>query len=438
MDLVNCQKNYPAYSNRFPLITAMLLTCSISMSTSIEAKVNNPMVIPSKRAATLQEGVHKGDVALNFRVRAEHAYEPILAAGRAYTLATKLTYNTADMCDFLGLLEFNHVTSYFNEKHNAGLGTTPGQEPYYPMIPDPEGTAMTQAFIQFNGWDKNHVKIGRQAFSFDDERFVGSSNFRQTPQTFDAVSIHSSIIPDVQWFYAYVFQYNSPWQGNKRAEIGQRKHDTHLINVTWNVIPCLDITAYAYFVHDDIVQTDSSDTFGARLSGRTRVERDFIFKYNLEAAIQNEARDNPFDYTAHYYLIDLHAIYQNYGINLGFASLEGDDKSPGKYLRTPLASSHMHQGWTDNFLYRPTSKGVNDFYVGLWADLMFGLKGKAAYHYFDHYSGEGSIGHEWDFGLSRSFLKQFDIGIDYAKLSAKSGSDYGNGHRLWIWFSVKI
>src|SRR5687767_11987882 len=115
MDLVNCQKNYPSYSNRFPLITAMLLTCSIGLSTSIEAKVNNPMVISTKKATTIQEGVHRGDVALHVRARAEHAYEPIIEPGRAYTLATKLTYNTADMCDFLGLLEFDHVSSYFNE-----------------------------------------------------------------------------------------------------------------------------------------------------------------------------------------------------------------------------------------------------------------------------------------------------------------------------------
>jgi hypothetical protein len=436
MDLVNCQKNHPRYFNRFPLITAILLTTTVSLTAS--AKVNNPMVIPSSKGATIQEGVHNGDVAFHLRARAEHAYEPILEPGRAYTLATKLTYNTADMCDFLGLIEFDHVTSYFNDKHNAGQGTTPGQEPNYPIIPDPEGTAMTQAFFQFHGWNQTYVKVGRQAFSFDDERFVGTSDFRQTPQTFDAVSIHSSMIPDVKWFYAYVFQYNSPWQGNKRALQGQRKHDTHLINVSWNVLPCLDLTGYAYFVHDDIILTDSSDTFGARLSGKTRIERDFILKYHLEAAVQNDAHNNPFDYTAHYYLVDLHAIYQNFGINLGYASLEGDDTQQGKYLRTPLASSHMHQGLTDIFLYRPNSNGVKDYYVGLWADLIFGLKAKAAYHYYDKYSGDGSIGHEWDFGIKRVFLNQFEIGLDYAKLSAKPTSDYGTGHKVWLWASAKI
>ncbi len=436
MDLVNCQKNHPRYFNRFPLMTAMLLSGSLSLS--VGAKVNNPMVIPTHKAAMLHEGVHKGDVALHFRLRGEHAYEPQLNSGRAYTLSTKLTYNTADMCDFLGLLEFDHVSSYFNEKHNAGLGTTPGQEPYFPLIPDPEGTAMTQAFVQFHGWNQNHVKLGRQAFSFDDERFVGGSEFRQTPQTYDAISLHSAMIPNLQWFYAYIFQYNSPWQGNKRAVEGQRKHNTHLINVTWNVVPCVDLVGYAYFIDDEVFTTDSSDTFGARLSGRTRIERDFVFKYNLEIATQNDAHNNPFDYTANYYLIDLHAVYLDYSINLGFASLEGDDKSPGKYLRTPLASSHMHQGWTDNFLYSPTNRGVKDYYVGLRADLIFGLKAIGAYHYYDHYSGDGSIGHEWDFGLSRNFLRQFDIGIEYAKFNGKPTSDYGTGHKWWLWFSMKI
>lgn len=436
MDLIHYPKNYPRYSNRFPLIIAILLTGSLSLSVS--AKVNNPMVIPSSKAFTLHEGVHNGDVALHFRARLEHAYEPVLDPGRAYTLATKLTYNTADMCDFVGLVEFDHVTSYANQKHNSGLGTTPGRALHYPLIPDPEGTAMTQAFIQFQGWDKNHVKLGRQAFSFDDERFVGSSDFRQTPQTFDAISIHNAMIPDVKWFYAYVFQYNSPWQGNKRATKGQRKQDTHLLNISWDVIPCLNLTGYAYFIHDEIIETDSNDTFGIRASGRTQVERDFIFQYNLEAAVQNEAHDNPFDYTAHYYLIDLYAIYQNYSINLGYASLEGDDKSPGNYLRTPFASSHMHQGLTDLFLYTPTSRGVKDYYVGLQGDLMFGFKAKAAYHYYDHYSGDGSIGHEWDFSLIRPLAYDFEVGLEYAKLSAKATSDYGNGHKLWFWVSVRI
>lgn len=436
MDLVNYQKNYPKYSKHLSLVTSILLSSSFSLTAF--AKVNNPMVIASRKAPTIEEGIHRGDVALHFRGRLEHAYEPILDPGRAYTLSTKLTYNTADMCDFLFLLEFDHVTSYFNNKHNSGLGTTPGKEPRFPLIPDPEGTAMTQAFLQFQGWDKNHVKIGRQAFSFDDERFVGTSEFRQTPQTFDAVSIHNAMIPDLKLFYAYVFQYNSPWQGNKRAVIGQRKHDTHLINVSWDVLPCVNLTGYGYFIHDEVVANDSSDTFGARLSGKTQVEQDFILKYNLEVAVQNEAHNNPYDYSAHYYLIDLHAIYQGYSINLGYASLEGDDKSPGNYLRTPLASSHMHQGLTDNFLYNPSTRGVKDYYVGLQGDFIYKIKGMAAYHYYDHYAGEGSIGHEWDFGIFWPFFRKWEMGLEYAKFSAKPTSDYGNGHRLWFWLGVTL
>ena len=432
MDLVN----YPKCFNRFPLITAILLTSLIAMP--VFAHVNNPIVIPSSKSSTIEKGIHNGDIALHLRARAEHAYESTLKSGRAYTLATKLTYNTADMCDFLGLIEFDHVNSYFNNKHNAGFNTTPGQENGFPMIPDPKGTAMTQAFIQFHGWNQTHVKIGRQAFTFDDERFVGTSDFRQTPQTFDALSIHNTMIPDVKWFYAYVFQYNSPWQGNKRAVEGQRKHDSHLLNVSWQVLPDLNLTGYAYFVHDNIRLTDSSDTFGARLSGKHAIERDFIFKYYLEAAVQNEAHGNPYDYTAHYYLVDLHALYENYTINLGYASLTGNDKSPGKYLRTPLASSHMHQGLTDTFLYNPIHQGIKDYYVGLNADLIFKIKAKATYHYYDHYSGKGSIGHEWDFGISRQFLNQFEMGLDYAKLNVKPTSDYRSGHKLWLWVSAKI
>lgn len=441
MDLVNCQKNYPKNDHQpvklTPLIIMLFLTGSMNSLTAF-AQVNHPIVIPSSKAFTLQEGIHHGDVAFHLRGRLEHASAAGLHSGRAYTVATKLTYNTADMCDFLGLIEFDHVSSYFNDKHNAGMGTTPGQELSYPLIPDPKGTAMSQAFIQFHGWDKTHLKIGRQAFSFDDQRFVGSSDFRQTPQTFDAFSIHNAIIPDVKLFYAYVFQYNSPWQGNKRALEGQRKQDTHLLNVSWHMMPCLDLTGYAYFIHDDIISTDSNDTFGARLSGKTRIEHDFIFGYNLEVAVQNEAHNNPADYTAHYYLVDLHAIYHHYGINLGYASLEGDDKAPDKYLRTPFASSHTHQGISDTFLYTPSTRGIKDYYVGLWADLLCDIKAKAAYHYFDHYSGEGSIGHEWNLGLSRRFLKQFEVGLDYAKFNGKPTTAYSIGHKVWFWVSAKI
>ncbi|NQX90509.1 MAG: hypothetical protein HRT77_17880, partial [Halioglobus sp.] len=104
------------------------------------------------------ELVSKGTAAVDFRYR----YEQVDQDGfddnaKGGTLRSRLTLTTAVLHNFSGQLEADNVSNVGPDDYNS----TENGKTEYPVIADPQGTDLNQAWIQYKN-DLVAAKLGRQ------------------------------------------------------------------------------------------------------------------------------------------------------------------------------------------------------------------------------------------------------------------------------------
>lgn len=398
--------------------------------------------MPKGHANCLEDIFFQGDTSLNLRFRQEQAnnksYQQLGInppfPGRASTLSTRLTYNTAPFYHTYGVLDFNNVTSYFNNHHNSGSNTSPSKI-FYPIIPDPKGTALVQAFVTFDGIPETQIVLGRQNINLDNERFVGTSDFRQMPKTYDAASIVNRTITNVELFYAFIDEVNTIYQGNQRAFFPQRDNTSHLINITATLFPFGDFIAYGYLIHDFDLPDFSANTYGLRHEGNLPFP-DITLYSVLEYARQNSKNPNPVDYHANYYHLNGGLEWFIFDLCGGLEVLGGNDRARGKAFKTPLASFHEFNGYAGIFTRTPDD-GLKDLYAKAQMDV-WQIIIEATYHHFKAESGGDTYGHEWDFSISRSLFKNYLLGAEFADFHGRNEYGYADTRKYWLTATAKF
>jgi hypothetical protein len=378
---------------------------------------------PYVQATTFEDFFLKGHTALLFRGRFEQvddkAYRQLgidpKYNGHATTLSSRLTYNTARFCHFFGVLDFNNVTSYQNDHHNSGSYTAVSKI-HYAQIPDPKGTALVQSFLGYQGIPATDIYLGRQAIRLDNERFVGPSDFRQMPQTFDAVSLVNHSLNNVELYYSFISQVNTIWQGNESALEQNRKNHTHLFNMSSALSPFGEIITYDYVINDQDIPTNSTNTFGVRLTGTYDIP--YAILYGLgEYARQHDRNNNPVDYHANYYHLNGGVKIYMFDIGAGYEVLDGDANAAGKAFKTPLGSQHIFNGLADKFVVIP-DEGLRDLYFALKVGYSK-LQLFTQYHHFKAEALSRTYGHEWDYGIKYSFLNHYSISGEFSDFSGR-------------------
>lgn len=394
-----------------------LTTTLLLMSSSTWATPVTKDILADQQVDSLHSMFTEGDYALNVKAHLEDVRQTSIAHGHANTLALLLRYNTPYYEHLAGLMEFQHVSAYANRAFNPGQGIRPSKA-NRPVITDPESTALTQAYVQYNAFTDTVVRLGRQRIDLDDERWISSESFRQTPQTFDAFTIENHSHPNIQLFYGYIGQVNSIYQGSEASGALRKNHD-HLFNVTWKEAPLGELIGYAYLIEDKQTITNSTRTYGLRWQGHFDVYNTGIH-YTAEGARQYDSHNNPISYHANYRMAGLGADFTYITLRGQYQSLGGDKNSTGKALRAPLGSTHDLLGWAEAFNPIPDS-GVQDFKISALSYIYdMGLEG--AYHHFRKHGSSQRLGHEIDFGINKSFLESYALGLGYARFMTQTNT----------------
>jgi hypothetical protein len=127
---------------------------------------------------------NSGHVILDARLRYEVvAQDGFAKDAQAFTLRTRLGYETPAWRGFRGLIEGENITALSDDYNSTTNGKTS-----VPTVADPEVTQLNRAQISWTGTDAD-VVAGRQRIILGNARFVGNVGFRQTEQTFEAVRI---------------------------------------------------------------------------------------------------------------------------------------------------------------------------------------------------------------------------------------------------------
>ncbi|MFA6189108.1 MAG: alginate export family protein [Sulfuricurvum sp.] len=263
----------------------------------------------------------------------------------------------------------------------------------YEIVKDPDTTRFSQAYLQYK-FGKTVAKVGRQIINLDNERFIGSVDWRQMMQSFDAAVISDSSINNLTLTGAYVYGIagitNAPTTDTNSI----------ILNASYKINDMAKVTAYDYML------SSTHDTIGLSVSGNVPVS---IVKidYRAEYATQGDASRDTNNYPssqniqadAHYYNLDALANINGILVGAGYEVLSGSNGNDGKTaFNTPLATLHKFNGWADKFLTTPTG-GLCDTSATLGYTAT-GL-GKAMVVYHDYktdqaMSNKSDLGTEWD------------------------------------------
>ncbi|MDD2950496.1 MAG: alginate export family protein [Sulfuricurvum sp.] len=284
-------------------------------------------------------------------------------------------------------LDGTTVQSIGAENYNSSTNGQTG----YELVKDPETTRFSQAYLQYT-LGKTTAKVGRQIVNLDNQRFIGSVDWRQMMQSFDAAVVSNTSINNLTLIGGYV------WGIKGISNLPSSDTDSILLNGSYKVNNLIKITAYEYML------SSLHDTIGLSLTGNIPVSIAKI-DYRAEYASQGDAsRDTTGGVInakadAYYYNLDALANISGILAGVGYEFLSGhtagDDKTA---FSTPLATGHKFNGWADKFLSTPigglcdTSATVGYTSKGLGKTMV-------VYHDFKTdvaIAGKSDLGREWD------------------------------------------
>ncbi len=290
--------------------------------------------------------------------------------------------------------------------------------PELPVIADPTIVELNRFQLGFEPVDDVRIIIGRQNLSLDDERFLGSVDFRQNQQTYDAVSASWSPSSVFALDVGYVRQTQRIFG---RGELDRFEGDSYFANASVE-IPFGRLTGFHYAFdletgpEDASDETASSQTTGARLDGRWQSKRAAL-KWEASFARQTDFAGNPVDYSANYWAAALTAEVDDFFLGYRFESLGAGTIG----FQTPLGTLHKFQGEADVFLETP-DVGIVDHSVSAgWRVGAIGpLRGVAASvraHWFGAEADQARLGREVDVSVSAR-LDQVGLSFIFADYQA--------------------
>ncbi len=383
-----------------------------------------------------QGALTQGTFKIDVRYRWEFVEQDSRAqSAHANTVRVRAGYETAAYQGFFAGIEGEFTRDIFGGRRSDGVTNFPT----IPVIPDPDSEVLNRAYVGWtrpdaDGMSVARVVLGRQRIMYDNERWIGPSNFRQNDQTFDAFTAEGQVIPGVNARYAYLNRINRVLGNNPNGHWGS---DSHLLSVATNKTPFGIATAYAYLLDLNPVPRLSSATFGVRYDALVQYRDDLAFGLEAELARQSDYAGNPGSYGLTYFLLRPMVKWNDETLlAAGWERLGGNGIDA---VQTPLATLHRHNGWADVFLTTPVN-GLDDKHVRLMQELPDAGWFKSPrldlrFHDFHAARGGAHYGVEWDADLNFSVLSRATLGVRFARYDAKSYDT--DTTKAWFYIEVQ-
>lgn len=405
---------------------------SPKLTPSLLTVPGTPFVPQLTQADYFWDFFKKGSASLGLRLRYEDVNQDNeLRHAQAITLRILPGFQTASYHDVDVFFQLINVSTPDYSTYNS---TTNGNK-QYSIIADPTNTAVNQAYLGYSGIPQSYFKLGRQIINLDNQRFVGSVDFRQNMQNFDAASFTNQYFKNMTVFLAYLGNIDTIFTK-------QIPSKDILINVKYSGMHFLDIIPYAYLLDHYGTYTlslESTNTEGIRLNGTTSY-RGIKYSYTAEYANQHSAANNPLNFDAYYYHLSFGLTWSILAFYLDQEVLSGNKYSSSNLaFRTPLATKHLFQGWADMFLTTP-AEGIDDRFATLNITIpkFSDTELMVIYHDFQAQAGSTSLGNEWDGRILKQFGKRYSLGLDYADFKTSNVNKYPSTRKLWLTAAVNF
>lgn len=378
------------------------------------------LILSPAQGQDLSQALKEGSLDLQLRYRLEAVDQENLPENAlANTLRTRLTAKSGNWQGVRAVLEFDYVTELFDKDYNDTLNGNSD----YPVVADPAGADLNQAFLRYKGNEGLTLDLGRQRILHSNQRFVGSVGWRQQEQTFDGFRLQYQAAQNLHLDYAYVSRVNRIFGPDSAA--GQLDGKLHLLNMIHQLGDGHQWQVFYHHLDFDQALALSNQTLGL----------DYQFKQSgwgahLAYARQQEAGEHPADYSTDYLALDgwlkLNAVTLAAGLEI-----LGSDKDQG--FITPLATLHKFQGFADKFLSTP-ALGIEDRWLKLSTRLR-DVDLSLIYHQFLAAEGQGDYGSEWDAQAGYQFAANVQL---LAKLALYEADEFATDtSKFWLQLSAK-
>lgn len=271
-----------------------------------------------------------------------------------------------------------------------------------PLVVDPENYELNRAQLRYAIDDKGAVTVGRQRIELLDQRFVGSSGFRQNEQTFDGVRAQYGGKTGLAVDLSYVWSVRTVNGIHGRGARQQAVSGDNVFALAGYGTRYGTLTGFALLIDQDESAVQgfrlSSQTYGLRFAGSAPLGKGTSLSYAASWAKQSDFHRNPNDYSADYYLAEATLAHGPLNGTVGYEVLGADDGRALTSFQTPLSSLFKFQGWVDKFTTTPPN-GIRDLYAGTgygWKKLgrIDALTLSGTWHHFEsdrlsqHYGNE--------------------------------------------------
>jgi hypothetical protein len=378
----------------------------------------------------------KGKIDLKARLGYEHSdVKNGVNAADALTLSNYVGFKTAEF-EGVSLYAQYHSTQRIISDYNDTEGLNAGE---YNVVADPDVNRWQQVYADFTMIPDTLVRVGRQEILQNDVRFIGNIGWRQTAQSFDAISLTNKSVENLEFFAAYADKVNTIFGNSVEYE--------HILmfNAKYKLSDAHTLTGFSYFVDSDAdvagkpgahkgATSLDSQTYGIRANGSLE-----DFSYDVTYAYQTDYSDSE-DHEAHF--AHLYGAYKVGSWTPGAGYMYIDDASSGgKGFDTLFSTAHKFNGWSDQFLATNggnLTNGLQDYYIDLKGSVM-GNKVVLAYHYYDTVNSDAdNYGMEYNALVARKLTDNLTASVKAAYFDAEEGGGREDEVNLWIRLDYKI
>jgi len=408
-------------------ITAPLRTiigcAALLASTSMTALADDSGVSePASVNEAFKALVDGGKILFDGRLRYSFAdFDNLDLDANGLTYRIRAGFETGAVNNTKLLVEMEHTNAFSNQFNSTINGNITR-----PVVADPDSTELNRFQITNTSLPDTKITLGRQRIIHDDARFIGNVVWRQNEQTYDALRIENTSIPNLKLDLTYTDQVNRIFGSDSAG--GQFDSESFFLHATYSVptdVAAIKLKGFAYlldFENEAIATTAqrlSTQTYGGTL---TLAKGPFTLLGSY--ATQQDYGDSTLNYSADYYKVEASYSYAGAKLIGGYEVLGSDN---GLGFVTPLSTAHKFQGFADLFLATPGA-GVTDLYGGIdytrknWGPLgLFKLAGTV--HTFDSDVGDQDYGDEVNLLLVTKFkaLKNVKFLVKFADFYAADG-----------------
>ena len=406
-----------------PLARVIQLACLARVSLASALAALAIVGGPAALAVDLGAAVSGGKTSLGFRYRLEHVSQDGIAEDAlASTARARLTWNSADTDNFTFGIETDYVLMLGIEDFNS---TTNGRT-QYPIVADPEGFDLNQAFVRYTCGDTT-VTVGRQRINHGTQRILGGVAYRQNEQTYDALRVQGKA-GNVDLDYSYIHNINRIFGPGDAVQPGDWYGDSHAFRASMAPSEGHILAAFAYLI--DLTNANgppnANSTLGLDYEGA-------FDQLTLSAAVARQSAygDNPMSYDAMYYSVQGALSVQALTLTGAYEVLGSDKGNAG--FRTPVATLHKFQGWTDRFLATPAA-GVRDAWFSV-AGKVGGATVTGVVH--DFQADEGGTDYGREVGLAITYPLRDNLSFLFKTAQYSADEHASDITKVWLMLDWK-